>query len=113
MMEVWMPRIIGGAILLSYGLLLRWIWQLKTNEMHGLVEDIAETKVVLIASITSLKSEVTASIASLKIDLTERIGKMEKSFDEMLIRQDDIARSEIGKIHNRLDEHINELHVKS
>lgn len=113
MLEGWTLRTIIGLILLAIGLLARWVWQLKSNEMHGLSEDILELKTGLTGSIGGLKIELKASIDSMKTDLTDRIDRIEKRFNEAIIRQDDLARAQTATIHERLDAHINELHVKT
>ncbi len=112
-MDDWTLRITAGIIVLAIGLLTRWVWTLKTNEMHGLGEDVTLLKTELTTAMVVLKTEVTTSIAGMKADLTGRIDRMEKSFKDDVIRQDDIGRAQTAKIHERLDEHINELHVKT
>lgn len=98
----WVQFIVGGLIVGAFGSLTGWIWILKHNEMHGLAEDIV-----------SAKNEVTAAINTVKKDLTTRMDKLEKNFNETLVRQDSISRAQTGKLHDRLDEHVQELHVKN
>lgn len=120
----WTQGIGAGLIVLAFGFLTEWVRRLKTNHMHDLSEQIttsreelaasiATAKTDLAASILTAKTDLAASIAAVKADMTSAIDKMEKRFNEALVRQDSIAREQTGKIHERLDGHINELHVKA